>query len=438
VPASGGTPEQLTRRDEKRGEHTHHGPQFLPGGRDLLFTVKTGSGESHAAILSFDTRAWAWIEGLGALSGAARYIQTGHLVYPETGATGQLRAVPFDLASRRIVGTPVTLPDEVYTQASSDVVVAQFAASDSGVLSYITGRPPPWSLVRVGVDRKVKRLGSESRTFRYPRVSPDGSQIAVTIAEERSDIYLLNVERGILRSITATGSNTQPVWMNARDLVFSSTRQGAQGWDLYSIPADVGGDVAPELLLSRPGGQFPSGWSPAAPVLVFYELGNDTARDVWTWSRDTREPARLLGTAASERAAVFSPDGAWLAYVSDELAGRDEVYIQRYPGPGGRERISTDGGTEPLWSPRGSELYYRKGRTLYSVSIDRVRGVPQGAPRVVLEDAYELAPADVGRANYDVFPDGSFVFIRSETRNLDWHVHVVLNWFDELRQSSQR
>ena len=435
VRATGGVAELLTRRDEARGEHAHHGPQFLPGGRDLLFSVKTVSGESHPAILSLATRKSAWIEAVDAMAGAAAYVPTGHLVYPELASVGQLRAVPFDLASRRVSGEAIPLADEVYTQTPADVLMAQFSVSNMGVLGYITGRPPASSLVRVAVNGAATPLVNELRTYRYPRVSPNGRQVVVTVAEERSDIYLANVDRRTLRRLTAEGGNTQPVWTSdSRQIVFTSTRRGSQASDLYSIPADVGGDVTPRVVLSRPGGQFPSSWSPVAPLLAFYEIGNDTARDVWVWSGGADQPVKVLGTAASERSAVFSPDGGWLAYVSDE-SGRDEVYFQRYPGPGGREQISVEGGTEPVWAPDGGELYYRRGRTLYAVSVDRARGVPHGAPRVMFEAPFELAPADTGRANYDVFPDGrSFVFVSRDARNLDWHVHVVLNWFDELKR----
>jgi len=435
VAAAGGEAEQLTTRDEARGENTHHSPQFLPGGRTVLFTVKGVDGESHAAILSLDTREWRWIDGLGALSGAARYTESGHLVFPESGGAGQLRAVPFDVGARRVSGPAVPLLDEVYMQASSDVSIAQFATSQAGVLAYVTGRPPAWSLVRVGLDGTSTPIVADRRTYRYPRASPDGRQIAVSVAEDRSDIYIANVERGTLRRITTLGGNTQPVWTpDGARVVFTSTRPGTQGYDLHALAADVAGDVPPDLLVRRADGQFPSSWSPEAPRLAFYEFGGSTARDLWVWSADTGESTRVLATPASERAAVFSPDGAWLAYVSDE-SGRDEVYIQRYPGPGGLERVSTDGGTEPAWAPRGSELYYRNGRQLLAVTVDRERGRVLGLPRLVLEGAFELAPSDVGRANYDVFPDGrSFVFVESERTTPDWHVHVVLNWHAELRQ----
>ncbi len=435
VSADGGEPEQLTTRDEARGENTHHSPQFLPGGRTLLFTVKAVDGESHAAILSLDTREWLWVDGLGSMSGSARYAESGHLVFPETGGAGQLRAVPFDLTTRRVLGSAVPLPDEIYMQAASDVRMAQYSTSEAGVLAYVTGRPPGWSLVRVGLDGTNTHIAPEHHTYRYPRVSPDGLQVAVTISEDRSDIYVANVERGTLRRLTTAGSNTQPVWTpDGARVVFTSTRPGSQGYDLYALAADVAGDVPPELLARLADGQFPSSWSPVAPRLAYYEFGAATARDIWMLATDTGEPTRLLATPASERAAVFSPDGAWLAYVSDE-SGRDEIYIQRFPGPGGLERVSTDGGTEPVWAPRGSDLYYRSGQKLFAVTVDRARGRVVGLPRVVLEGAFELAPSDVGRANYDVFPGGrSFVFVQSEQATPDWHVHVVLNWFAELRQ----
>ena len=121
--------------------------------------------------------------------------------------------------------------------------------------------------------------------------------------------------------------------------------------------------------------------------------------------------------------------------MSDELGEKDEVYIQRYPGPGGRQRVSKDGGTEPVWSRDGHELFYRRGRQLFAVTIDTAPPqVVLGELRVVFDGPYELSAAEVGRPNYDVFPDGSFVMVRSEDKPPDRHVHVVLDWTEELKR----
>jgi Tol biopolymer transport system component len=160
---------------------------------------------------------------------------------------------------------------------------------------------------------------------------------------------------------------------------------------------------------------------PGTETFAFYELNNKTARDIWTGS-PTLAPSPVIATEFNERAATFSPDGGWLAYVSDEQ-GRDEVYVQRYPGPGGREVVSKDGGTEPVWSPDGRELFYRFKNQVIAVDL---RSEPFRV-RIVFEGPYVFA--ETGRANYDVSPDGrSFVLVRSVERSAT-HLHLIDNWF---------
>ena len=175
--------------------------------------------------------------------------------------------------------------------------------------------------------------------------------------------------------------------------------------------------------------QFPMSWSTRGEILAFDERKPNAERDIWILSPGS-DPAPFLLTPFDEHSAVFSPDGHWLAYVSDE-SGRDEVYVQPYPGPGGKWLISSDGGTDPAWSPDGRELFYRHGDVLLDVPIEVKSGFQPGRPRTLFEGRYEILD---GARNYDVSPDGRrFVLIRADDVRQPDEFHVVLDSFEELK-----
>ena len=431
VPAAGGTPQALTVPNAARGEVNHISPQFLPGGRALLFTIRTSDDGWRMALLSMDTRQWEWLPAVGNVAGA-RYIHTGHIVYSQEGG---LFIVPFDVARKAFVGPPVALAESVYSQTVSDAAMSQFAVSDDGVLAYLSGSPPDHSLVDVDRGGNARPVIDVSHTYRYPRFSPDGRHVAVTFEEERADVYIVDVARGTLRSLAKTGSNITPEWTpDGRNVAFASRRVGSQSYDIYSAPLDESAE--PELLISRAGAQFPNGWAPRGGVVAFHELGNKTSRDIWTWSVGNKVATPFLTTPANERAATFSPDGRWLAYVSNEL-GQDNVYVQRYPGPGGREVVSMGGGAEPVWSPDGGELFYRKRNQLLSVKVTLEPKFATSVPTVLFDGPFVLGPTEAGLPNYDVAPDGrSFVMVRSVI-NSATHLHIVQHWFKEVTRLAE-
>jgi serine/threonine-protein kinase len=431
VSEGGGVPAPLTTPDCARGEVAHVGPQFLPGGRELLFSIRMADGAWRIAVLSLATRRWDLLPAIGDVAGA-RYVSTGHVIYAQSGS---LTAIPIDLSRRTFMGPPKPLSEPVYTRTVADAVVAQFAVSDGGLLAYVSGRPPNWTLVSVRPGEAPRPLGDASHLFRYPRVSRDGSSVAVSIEEERTDIYVMDAALGRLRRLTDTGSNTQPVWTpDSQRVTFASRRGGSCGWDLYSVRVDS--SEAAERILERDGGQFPTSWLASGAQLAFYELTQATARDVWVWFAAEKH-ARAVDRAASpanERGATFSHDGRLLAYVSNELGG-DDIYVQAYPGPGGREVVSLGGGTEPVWSPTAYELFYRNGDRLFAVTIRTEPKIAADTPRVLFTGSYVPSPTETGLPNYDVFPDGRrFVMVRSATTS-EMHVHVIQNWFEQLRTS---
>ena len=168
--------------------------------------------------------------------------------------------------------------------------------------------------------------------------------------------------------------------------------------------------------------------------MAFIEVHPATQRDVWVLGLSDRKAQPLLRTKFDEAAARFSPDGRWLAYVSNE-SGRYEVYVQAFPGPGGKWQISTETGTEPIWNPNGRELFYRSGEKMMAVEISTQRNLTAGKPRMLFEGRYESAPFPV--PNYDVSPDGKrFLLLKpvDQGQAVPTQINVVLNWFEELNR----
>jgi eukaryotic-like serine/threonine-protein kinase len=147
-----------------------------------------------------------------------------------------------------------------------------------------------------------------------------------------------------------------------------------------------------------------------------------------------RKAQPFLRTPFNENTSRFSPDGRWMVYMSDE-SGRNEIYAQPYPGPGGKWQISTVGGTEPVWNPNGRELFYRSGDRMMAVDIATQPGFVAGTPRMLFEGRYEVAPAPI--VNYDVSPDGQrFLMVKpgEQAQAAPTQINVVLNWFEELKR----
>jgi serine/threonine-protein kinase len=184
-------------------------------------------------------------------------------------------------------------------------------------------------------------------------------------------------------------------------------------------------------LLTRPHLLVPGSWSKSG-VLAFFQLPGGTARDLAVLEPGESEPRTFLGTRSNERGPVFSPDGRWIAYVADS-SGVDEVYLRPYPGPDPQLIVSVDGGTEPVWSRDGRELYDRSGTRMMAVSVDFGQTAPLGRARLLFDRPYAPALAAVGAANYDVGADGRFLMITAESDSVEESSLVVVhNWFTEL------
>jgi eukaryotic-like serine/threonine-protein kinase len=227
--------------------------------------------------------------------------------------------------------------------------------------------------------------------------------------------------------LTFQSTNFLGVWTpDGKRVTFSALRGGPP--NIFSTPAD--GSGSEERLTTSDNPQFPADWSPDGRVLLYTEI-SATGPDVWMLSLDgDRKPAPFLKTKFAELAPAFSPDGQWVAYQSNE-AGRYHVFVQPFPGPGGKWMISTDGGTMPVW--RGSEIIYRHGEKTMAVTVSTKPAFSAGKPRLLFETS--AVPTGQPVLAYDVSPDGKqFVFVKGMRESGPTRLALVLNWTEELKK----
>jgi serine/threonine-protein kinase len=357
-------------------------------------------------------------------------VQPGRLVYA---AGRQLMAVAVDAGSLRVKGEPVALPGAEIANWS-DNGAAQFAISDAGSLAFVPAAEatdPPVTLSWVDRKGNEEPLGLAPGRYKYPRVSTDGSRIALDIPGSNRDIWIWQTRRATLTRLTDSPTeDILPAWSaDGSRVYFSSNRSG--NFDVYSQAAD--GATGARLEFAGPGTQAVGGITPDGKGLLIVEDYKDMGLLKLT------DPARLEGlrrTESNEWLGEVSPDGKWIAYESDETSGRVEVFVRPFPaGSERREQVSKDGGRYPKWNPA------RNGELFYVDPEGGMRAVPlkfspdlSVGPATKLFDTQRPSPSVSGRP-YDVSPvDGRFLITKATTQG--WErtvtVSVVLNWFEDL------
>jgi serine/threonine protein kinase/Tol biopolymer transport system component len=443
VPAGGGTPSELTKGDASKSEGRHIQPHLLPGGRAMLYTIAPNLTDwDHTSIVveSFETHQRQTLIRGGA---DPRYVSTGHLLYMKSGT---LMAVGFDAERLELKGSPVAVLDNVMQAVNppwnaDETGIGQFTVAANGTLVYVGGgiHPTPKRDL-VWVDRKgeFSRLAVVPGAYFAPRVSPDMKWVAFHAQRERSREYMIwsyDMNRQTMTRLTLEGDNCCVVWSpNSDSIAIRSVV--ADSSEILRIP--INGTRERERLAARPFNAVPTSWSPSN-VLAFTET-HDSISQIWTLPLDDRAAKPLLQMAFPLNHPVFSPDGRWIAYSSTE-SGAQEVYVQAFPGPGEKIRISLDGGNSPAWAGNGRELFYQQrvdpGTRMMAVDIDTRKGFEAGKPHQLFEGPYALNNPMRG---YDVTPDGQhFVLMRpsSELARVEQpftQMHVVLNWTEELKR----
>jgi serine/threonine-protein kinase len=389
VSADGGEAAVVTRVEEARGELHHLWPESLPGGEAILYTVTATTGGLDAASIALldlrSGRSTILLRG----GSHAQYAASGHLVYA---AAGTLRAVGFDLASRTVMGTSSPVVPEVRTTLLGAV---QAALANDGTLVYVAGgvaSTEARTLVWVDRQGRETRIAAPPRHYSAPRLSPDGTRIAVTIVDQNAnmDIWVWDVARGTLTRVTSDpAADMSATWTpDARRMVFSSNRAGAM--NLFSLAAD-GTDAVTRLTQSS-NFQTTTGVSPDGTRVVFTENAPKTGADVMSVSLDgPNHVVPLVQTSFDESNGIVSPDGRWLAYQAND-SGDFEIYVRPFPVVNsGYWQVSTTGGTQPLWARGGHELFYvAPDGVLMRVAVAGGPAWKAGPPTKVFEGRYEV------------------------------------------------
>jgi len=425
VPAAGGTPQQITSVNDSAGETNHMWPDLLPDGA-VLYTALGPSGHARDARLVVQdlARGQRTVVVEGMTSG--HYVAPGYLLYAD--ATGTLLLQPFDWRERRTTGPARAVLQGLRISGWGGGV--PYALSETGTLAYITG-----SELERFVLMQVDLHGKELRRFGPPRtagglaLSPDGRSLAMgSQTANNSDIWLLDVASGRFDRFTFEITEDEtPVWSpDGRRIAYSSAWVG-QHRRVYV--KTVGSAEPARLVYTGKQHLHLTSWSPDSRWLALQVYG-PRSTDVWLLDlRDTTRLVPVATTAAAEEQAVFSPDGRWLAYSSDE-SGRREVYVVSLPGLGRTQQVSREGGVLPRWSASGDELFFfdryygESGRMMVARSA--------GARGSTWQEPVPLF--DIARAqDFEVARDGRSMYFAAPNQDAAAHeVFVVENWLREV------
>jgi eukaryotic-like serine/threonine-protein kinase len=430
-------PERLIRLEA--GEMINR-PSMLPGGDWVLFSVTTGVGRSR---WDRDSRIVAQSVASGErkvlVAGGAdpRYVPTGHLMYA---LESVLYAVRFDVNAVEVSGPAVPVVEDVQRvplfPGSSGL--AHYAVSDDGMLAYVpraASDVAPRSLVAVDRLGNIRPLLDERRSYWRPRLSPDGTRVAVEVQGERDlHIWIVDLASKSASPLTFDGTiNWAPVWApDGQSVIYVSDREGA--FAAYEKAADGSGEPT---LVRRINEEIVTTDASPDGVLAFTEGGDDGRRAIWTLRLGDRTAGPFLDTTALETMPMFSPDGRWLAYVSNET-GRQEVYVRPYPrAEGGIRRVSDGGGTAPVWSRDGSTLYYRNVTgALMALPVRLGSALVVGRPVSLFQVLGRFRVSGQTPA-YDVSAiKGQFIMVTEaeNRRPPQGRIHVIQNWTEELKR----
>jgi Tol biopolymer transport system component len=440
ISATGGEVTELTTLDEAAGELANRWPQWLPGGKAVLFTSATGDGAAvETAIEVVDVSSGERrVIHRGGYYG--RYVPTGHILYVQDAT---LFALSFDPESLEATGSQMPVLEGIESQPGEGA--SQFDVSENGTLAYVSGSAALMAFPVVWVDRegRIESLWPEEGIYGTPRLSPDGKRLALCVLRDGNwDVWTYDIERSVATRLTfGEGYDADPVWSpDGKWIAFSSDREGPP--TVFRKRTD--GTGAAERLHEPGAVDFaaPITWSPDGEVIILMTVGDKTSDDLYFLRPGEEDPIEpFLTTPFGENSPAFSPDGRWIAYVSNET-GRPEIYVTSYPLGGGKWQISDSLGGQPRWSGSGRELFFRSSEGVMVVQVDgRGDSFQAGKPKPLFSGPFlggvgGVSVPGLSFDDYDVSADGQrFVMFTGGANDAGAStVNLITGWFTELQR----
>jgi Tol biopolymer transport system component/predicted Ser/Thr protein kinase len=422
VPVTGGNATPVTAPDQALGETSHRWPWFLPDGRHFLYTARNDDPEKTTVyVADLDSKNRRRV--LAANSNAV-YSPPGYLLFVRERT---LMAQPFDAVKAQTTGDPFPIAEQVdYLDVS---IAGRFAVSQNGVLAYTSGVVR--SVQRLTwFDRFGKVAGTvgEPGDLNWPAISPDGNTVVVARRDPQTgviNLWLHDPARGTASRFTFnSGEDRVPVWSpDGSHIAFSSIRDG-----FLKLYQKATSGVAQDEALDKAQPRDPSDWSRDGHYIIEVARDPGTKADIWVLPLfGDRKPFPFLQTEFNEVGAKLSPNGQWLAYQSDETR-RNEVYVQTFPTPGRRVQVSTNGGSSPVWSRDGKELFFI-GADQKMMAVEVKNGGKFGVPRALFDTRLGGLPFA-----FDVSKDGRFLIPTLVEQAASVPMTVVVDWTAGLKK----
>ena len=427
VPAAGGASHLLAKPDSNE---VFMWPDVVGDGRAVLFTVVGPKSVRLAALV----RRTGKVKRLQQSGAYPSYVTAGFVVL--TDPSGIVSAVPFDARKLEVTGPAVPIADKLSASANGD---RNFGVSRTGDFAYQSSISAGSRLVFVDRSGAVRDAGADTALYYAPRLSPDGKRVAmarwVDDNQNAEDVWVMDLAQHTRTRLTFDTTATRPVWSpDGRRIAYARNEKGFT--HVYWVAAD--GSGTPEPLVTKDGAWFPAAFTPDGLTLVFHGVRpQQTWAEIWQQgaaSGDTT-PQQVVAGGFHNYDPSLSPDGRWMAYMSTE-SGRNEVYVRPFPGPGGRWQVSLDGGTEPVWSATGREIFYRSGDRMMAAAVKTQGGFEVGGRTQLFDGPFDEAPRVL--PNYDVTRDGKTFVMLQQIQGTAQSVFVTLNWFAQRGRGASR
>ena len=431
VTENGGAVRRITTIDTASHERTHRWPSFLPDGRHVLFTVGKLSSPDYYENATIEVADIETGERRTIIKDAstARYVNAGFLLFARS---GDLYVVPFDADRCEVRGEPVPVVKGVCNDLTTGIT--DYSVSEAGTLAYIPGSLGGQNRKIVKLDMRggMTALDSSGNRYLEPRLSRDNTKLALVIGNgEDYDIWIFDIRKKTWNRLTFGGLNRTPQWSpDGRNIAFMKrTKDGAIA--IAVKPYDGSGEETEVYKVNNRS--YVDQWTIDGEYLLIdvLDASNSISNLVVIPLKGKQQPWNYSRSRFDEYEASISPNGRWIAYLTNET-GSYQIYVRSFPGKEGKWQISTDGADEPRWSPDGKTLYFRRGPQIVSVPVSTSGTFTAGAPSVLFS-GFPSMNVDSG-ISYDITSDGKYLITTSPVEGTTFrNVSVVINWTAELK-----